>query len=368
MKIHLIVGTRPNFMKVAPIFNELKNEAWCELELIHTGQHYDENMSKKFLQQLGLPTPDYQLNVGGGSHAEQTASIMTGYEKICGKSRPDLVVVVGDVNSTMACSVVAKKLDIQVAHVEAGLRSGDRTMPEEINRLITDSISDIFLTPSSDADENLLNEGHNREKIHLVGNVMIDCLEMLREKIEATDLYEFLPSGLEDKKYIVSTFHRPANVDAKQGLDSIISTLTDLSDEFNIVIPLHPRTKNNLIRFNLLSVLEENTNIHILEPLGYLQFMKLVFGASLIITDSGGIQEEASYLCIPCLTVRPNTERPVTIHEGTNKLTTLENVIQDMRVVLASKGYDSCKIRYWDGHASRRIKETIMKLYGISVH
>src|SRR6185312_16177299 len=288
--IHLVAGARPNFMKIAPLYHALSKEPWCKCVIVHTGQHYDAQMSDAFFADLGLPAPDLHLNVGSGTHAEQTAAVMTAYEKVCVAAPPDLVVVVGDVNSTLACTLAAKKLCLPVAHLEAGLRSGDRTMPEEINRVVTDSIADYLWTPSPDGDGNLLREGVDKARIRRVGNIMIDSLEMLRPRIEARRMADELK--LAKGGYAVVTLHRPANVDDRVKLQTIVESLRKLAADMPLVFPVHPRTRANLQKFGLLEGVSSQPGMRLLEPLGYVDFMSLVFTSRLIVTDSGGIQEE----------------------------------------------------------------------------
>lgn len=315
--VDLIAAARPNFMKVAPLYHALSGESWCRVRLVHTGQHYDPNMSQAFFDDLNLPKPDKHLGVGSGTHAGQTAGVMIAYEEVCLNDPPDWIIVVGDVNSTVACALVGTKLHIPVVHLEAGLRSRDRTMPEEINRLVTDVIADVLWTPSRDGDANLLAEGIPAEKIEMIGNIMIDSFEMMRKRIEADNTRASLK--LTDA-YAVVTLHRPSNVDDPETLAVLVEQLRISAGGLQIVFPLHPRTRKQLEANNLLERLSDAPGITVLDPLGYIQFMNLVTGANLVITDSGGIQEETTYLGIPCLTVRDNTERPVTINAGTNRL------------------------------------------------
>lgn len=353
MNIHLICAARPNFMKVAPLYHALKKQEWARPVIVHTGQHYDANMSDDFFKDLGLPQPDINLEVKSGSHAEQVGKVMIAYEKILMDQRPDLVVVIGDVNSTMAATLAASKLGVKVAHLEAGLRSFDRRMPEEINRMVTDVLADILWTPSEDGNDNLLREGISPDKIHLMGNIMIDSLEMLRGRIEGHKTYNDF--GLEPQNYCMVTLHRPSNVDDPAILKEICGTLTDVAGEMPVVFPLHPRTKKNMEAYNLLANMQENDNLFLPEPLNYIRFMNLVFNCRFVITDSGGVQEETSYLGIPCLTVRENTERPITITQGTNQLCRLEDV-KPKTVEILRKGKVAPKaIRFWDGRTAERI-------------
>ncbi len=350
MNIHLIAAARPNFMKIAPLYHALKEEEWAKPFIVHTGQHYDLDMSDAFFQDLALSEPDLHLGVGSGTHAEQTGKVMMSYEKVLMEHRPDLVIVVGDVNSTVACTLAASKMkypkDVEdhkrfadleqsaisnqlgkrpiVAHLEAGLRSFDRTMPEEINRLVTDALADILWTPSPDADENLLREGVKEEKISRVGNIMIDSIEMLRGVIEKQAVYSDF--GLDRYGYGLVTLHRPSNVDNAAKLERLVHSLKNISDKIPLVFPIHPRTRKNLDKFGLTELLDDSPGIKRVDPMNYIRFMNLVFNSRMVITDSGGIQEETSYLAIPCVTMRPNTERPITIECGTNRLCRLDDL------------------------------------------
>ncbi len=315
-KIHLVAGARPNFMKIAPLYHELKRCAWCEPVLVHTGQHYDLGMSDVFFRDLNLPTPDYSLGIGGGSHGEQLGKVVIAYETLLTETKPDLIVVVGDVNATAACTLAAKKLNLPVAHVEAGLRSRDHTMPEEINRIVTDSICDLHLTPSLDADDNLRAEGVPASCIHFVGNIMIDSLLALRPVIAKLP-HPFPKVG---GRYAIATFHRPANVDDAAMLKQLSDGLIALSTKIPLIFPIHPRTCQRLESAGLLAALSCAEAITLSEPLGYSDFMRCLFDATLVVTDSGGVQEETTFLGIPCFTVRPSTERPITVTHGTNRL------------------------------------------------
>ena len=342
MKIHIIGAARPNFMKISPLYHELIKENSLEIKLIHTGQHYDKNMSDNFFKDFDLPKPNFYLGVGSGTQAEQVGKTMILYEKVLLDDSPDLVIVVGDVNATTACSISAKKLGIKVAHLEAGIRSFDMSMPEEINRKVTDSIVDYFWTPSIEANENLIREGVDREKIKFVGNIMIDSFEMKKEEIINNNYFKEL--NLLSKMFVVATFHRPSNVDNFESLKQLINMLVDISQKIVIVFPLHPRTRINLKNNNLLKELEEIENIKILDPLNYLSFMNLVSNCKFVLTDSGGIQEETTYLKIPCLTFRENTERPITIWEGTNKLVNFDNYKKNVENILKNKYNNNSKI------------------------
>jgi len=346
-------------MKVAPLYHALRKTDWAEPVIIHTGQHYDLNMSDVFFQDLGLSEPNIHLGVGSGTHAEQTGNVMIAYEKVLFEKRPDLVVVVGDVNSTVAATLAAVKLGIKTAHLEAGLRSFDRTMPEEINRVVTDAIADLLWTPSPDGDENLLREGVAREKIKRVGNIMIDSLEMLRGRIEKEHAYDAL--GVKPGGYGLVTLHRPSNVDNADILGKIVSALCHAAESLPLIFPVHPRTGKCLRQTGLISRLETAPGIRLSEPLGYIPFMNLVFNSRIVITDSGGIQEETTYLGIPCLTLRPNTERPITITQGTNRLCTSENLSQEFSKALEKRGGEAQRIELWDGHTAERVVASIRK-------
>jgi UDP-N-acetylglucosamine 2-epimerase (non-hydrolysing) len=380
MRIHLIAAARPNFMKIAPLYHALKKEPWTEPVIVHTGQHYDLNMSDVFFWDLGLPEPELHLGVGSGTHAEQTGQVMMAYEKVLIESRPDLVIVVGDVNSTMACTLAAIKMNYTssgnngpqttgyesvrrpiVAHLEAGLRSFDRSMPEEINRLVTDALADILWTPSPDADENLIREGVAGVKIQRVGNIMIDSLEMLRGTIQAQAVYKEM--DLIIKEYGLVTLHRPSNVDDPQILETLCHILVRISQRVPLVFPVHPRTRKNIENLDLMPVLEKEEGLIISEPINYIRFMNLVFDCRFALTDSGGIQEETTYLGIPCLTLRPNTERPITVQQGTNRLCDLNNLEENVDDVLSKKARKAAKIDLWDGHTAERVVDSIQAFF-----
>jgi len=356
--IFIIGGARPNFMKIAPLIREFKKQE-IKFKFIHTGQHYDYNMSKVFFDNLGIPEPDYFLNVGSGTHASQTAKIMIEFEKVILKEKPRLVIVVGDVNSTIACALVAKKRSIEVAHIEAGLRSFDFQMPEEINRKLTDQLSDYLFITERSALLNLKNEGIDSSKIFFVGNVMIDNLINSLEEAQKNNYYKNL--GLEPHSYGIVTIHRPSNVDDKKDLENVLKILNYIQTQTKIIFPIHPRTQKSLKKFNLEEELDK-PNIIITEPLGYFDFLNLIINAKFILTDSGGIQEEASYLKIPILTLRNNTERPITIEEGTNTLIG-KDILQLRRYLdeILSDTYKKGKsIEMWDGNTSHRITNIII--------
>ncbi|MBI5747835.1 MAG: UDP-N-acetylglucosamine 2-epimerase (non-hydrolyzing) [Nitrospinae bacterium] len=361
MKIINVTGARPNMMKVAPLIKEIKIHKELTPLLLHTGQHYDEKMSKVFFNDLSMPEPDIYLGVGSGSHAVQTAKVMVEFEKVLLSENPDFVVVVGDVNSTMACAITAVKLHIPVAHVEAGLRSFDRTMPEEINRIVTDSVSDYLFTTSEDANENLKKEGIPAEKIFFVGNVMIDTLLNHKEKADRSDITQRL--GLKKGEYAVLTLHRPSNVDGKESLERILDALLYIQKRIKIVFPVHPRTLKMIKEYGFSDITKEIKNLIILEPLGYLDFLKLMNDAMFVLTDSGGIQEETTILQIPCLTLRENTERPVTVMEGTNTIVgnDKERIIKEAENILNNGGKAGRVPKLWDGRAAERIVEIIIK-------
>ncbi len=393
MLIHLIAAARPNFMKIAPLYHALIKEDWAQPVIVHTGQHYDLNMSDAFFKDLKLPAPHIHLGVGSGSHAEQTGNVMMAYEKVILEKRPDIVVVVGDVNSTLACTLAAVKVNYPreqnseernwrteckgsdncqlsamgnglnrpfVAHLEAGLRSFDRAMPEEINRIATDALADVLWTPSLDGDENLLHEGIAKEKIERVGNIMIDSLEMMRDTINQQNAYAAY--GLEKGGYGMITFHRPANVDTPDLLSALCDSLINISKRIPLIFPVHPRTRKNLQDFGLLAMLEQVNTIFLSEPLNYVRFMSLVFNCRLAITDSGGIQEETTYLGIPCLTMRPNTERPVTVTQGTNRLCSLSDIQEEANDLLSQDMAGHQVPELWDGNTAARVVDSILKI------
>jgi len=360
-KIIHVVGARPNFMKAAPVLAEMGNfPDQFESLLVHTGQHYDANMSKVFFDELGLPEPDVYLGVGSDSHARQTARIMIEFEEILQKHRPDLVSVVGDVNSTLACALTAAKLGVPVAHVEAGLRSFDRTMPEEINRILTDHASDFLFTTETSGNENLEKEGISLSKVHFVGNVMIDSLVRLLPVAQRRWEQAWAAIGASSAEdYVLVTLHRPANVDDLETLGEILEALRRIAADHRVVFPVHPRTRS---RIQQLGSPDLDGNLLLSTPLGYLDFMALMSRASLILTDSGGIQEETTYLKIPCLTVRPNTERPITITQGTNQLVAAnaEALVEKASEALTSRSVQDTEIpALWDGKAAQRIVDVL---------
>lgn len=360
IKIDLVAAARPNFMKIAPLYKALKAESGTfDVRLVHTGQHYDANMSKWFFRDLGLPNPDVNLEVGSGTHAEQTGGVMIAYERLCLHSRPDWCIVVGDVNSTIACTLAAKKLGIPVAHLEAGLRSRDRNMPEEINRIATDALADLLWTPSPDGDENLLREGISPERICRVGNIMIDSLEMMRPSIEARQYRQQLKLPL--RGYGVVTLHRPSNVDMPEQLKILAGQLLDAAKQTPIVFPVHPRTRQRLSKLGLLDAIQGSSSIHLLDPLGYVDFMSVVFDCGFVLTDSGGVQEETTYLGIPCLTLRENTERPVTISEGTNRLIRPDSIAENIQKVLNGSWPKGRVPALWDGAAAQRVVQSLKR-------
>jgi UDP-N-acetylglucosamine 2-epimerase (non-hydrolysing) len=363
-KIDLIAAARPNFMKVAPLYKALQRDGQSfTTRLVHTGQHYDANMSAWFFRDLGLPSPDVNLDVGSGSHAEQTGGVMIAYERICLADRPDWCVVVGDVNSTIACTLAAKKLGIKVAHLEAGLRSNDRTMPEELNRIATDALADLLWTPSIDGDENLLREGIPPERINRVGNIMIDSLEMMRKKIEAQRYRHEI--GMPLRGYGVVTLHRPSNVDNANVLRELVAQLQAASAELPILFPVHPRTRQRLSEFGLLEGLSAMSNVRIVDPLSYIDFMSAVLDSAFVLTDSGGVQEETTYLGIPCLTLRENTERPVTVLEGTNRLLSSKDILTAVARVKVGEWPKGKQPDLWDGRTADRVVESLRQASGI---
>ena len=363
LKIVNVVGARPNFMKIAPIYDEMKKHDDITPYLVHTGQHYDHKMSDLFFNHLGLPQPDVYLGVGSGGHGEQTGKIMIGFEETLREIKPDLVVVVGDVNSTIACGLDAVKMGIDLAHVEAGLRSFDRSMPEEINRVLTDQLSSYLFTTERSAEENLAREGIPAERIFFVGNVMIDSL--LRHRHKAADSPVLSELAIEPGEYVLVTLHRPSNVDEKDALSGFLETLCTISQGLPVVFPIHPRTRKKLVEFHLDGMLKEHPRLRLVEPLGYLDFLKCLDNARLVITDSGGIQEETTVLGVPCITARDNTERPVTVTEGTNVVAGTDpgRILEEANRILAGGATTGTIPMLWDGRAAERIVNTLRNQY-----
>lgn len=366
--LDLIVGARPNFMKIAPLIREIEQRAGqgelINYRLVHTGQHYDRNMSGSFFEELGIPEPHFNLNVGSGTQAEQTAGIMVGYEKLLIEQRPDLCIVVGDVTSTMSCAIAAKKLLVKVAHVEGGIRSGDMTMPEEVNRIVTDSITDYFFTTSETANANLRKCGVEDERIYFVGNTMIDTLLFARQRFRKPTLWDDLT--LKEKKYIVLTLHRPNNVDDPANLRRLLDEIINSSNGLQLIFPVHPRTRK------IISSFAEPLSPEVImaEPLGYLEFNYLVERSLAVITDSGGITEETTVMNVPCMTLRNSTERPETVTMGTNELlgTNPEAIAPAMQKLLSGNWKKGSVPHLWDGHTAERIVEIICNLYPIATH
>lgn len=360
MKIVHVVGARPNFVKIASVLRACRGHAGMESLLVHTGQHYTPSMSKSFFEDLEIPEPDINLEVGSGSHAVQTAEIMRRFEPVVLEHRPQAILVVGDVNSTVACALVATKLGVKVVHVEAGLRSFDRTMPEEVNRVLTDAISDLLFVTEASAVENLRREGIDGAKVHLVGNVMIDTLERHRQKAARSRVLSDL--GLSAGAYAVVTLHRPSNVDDPATFAGILAALERIQEEMTVVFPVHPRAQKLFQACGLWERIQGMRNIRTTEPLGYLDFLKLMSEARVVVTDSGGIQEETTILGVPCLTVRENTERPVTLTEGTNRLvgTSTARILTGFRSAMSEKVEPNRPV-FWDGRASERIADVLSR-------
>jgi UDP-N-acetylglucosamine 2-epimerase (non-hydrolysing) len=363
LKIIIVAGARPNFMKIAPIVAAMKRRPGFQPLIVHTGQHYDEAMSDAFFRDLNLPSPDVSLGVGSGTHAAQTAAVMSAFEPVVLKERPDWVVVVGDVNSTLACALVCAKLSIRVAHVEAGLRSRDRSMPEEINRLLTDQIADLLLTPSPDGDANLRAEGIPEARIRFVGNVMIDSLMIQLERARMSTVLHTL--NLENGNYAVLTLHRPSNVDEQNSFVRILDALEQIAERLPIVFPAHPRTRKMIDELDLTARVEGMSNLRWIDPVGYLDFLRLMSCARLVLTDSGGIQEETTVLGIPCITLRENTERPITVEMGTNTIagTDTAKIVSAANRALENPP-DKTNLHIpplWDGHAADRILDALLE-------
>jgi UDP-N-acetylglucosamine 2-epimerase (non-hydrolysing) len=363
--IFLVAGARPNFMKIAPIVRALQAHGGLAFKLIHTGQHYDREMNDVFFEELGIPEPDVFMAAGGGSHAQQTGKIMVGFEELCQTERPDAVLVVGDVNSTLACAIVAKKLNIPVAHVEAGLRSGDMSMPEEINRLVTDSISDWFFVTEPSGVAHLQREGKLDATIHYVGHVMVDNALYQADKLTRTDTAGFETSAFKaantdnGARYGVITLHRPSNVDSAEMMAQLGGALKEIAADLPLIFPVHPRTRGNLERFGI----DLGPNITLVGPQAYMAFLNLWKDAAVVLTDSGGLQEETTALGVPCITIRENTERPVTVDEGTNVLvgTDPARIVAEARKVLRGEGKQGRRPHLWDGKAAVRIVEVLAK-------
>lgn len=359
MKIINVVGARPNFMKAGPLMAEYTKHEQIEAILVHTGQHYDEKMSNLFFHQLGIPKPDINLEIGSASHAVQTAETMKAFEPVLLRHKPDAVLVVGDVNSTIACGLVAVKLGIKLVHVEAGLRSFDRSMPEEINRILTDSISDLLFCTEQSGVDNLLREGIAQDKIFLVGNIMIDTLLRNKDKAEESDALKKLELG--KKEFAVLTLHRPSNVDNKATFSKILDAIEIIQNEIPVIFPVHPRTRSNLCHNSLGKRMSEMKGLRMLDPIGYLDFLSLISSAKIVLTDSGGIQEETTFLKTPCLTLRENTERPVTVEIGSNRIVGIETerIIEAYRHSL-NGGFRNIQIPpLWDGQTAKRIVEIL---------
>jgi len=371
MKVIQVVGARPNFMKVAPLHRAIQKLPGWTSKIVHTGQHFDAKMSDVFFTQLELPTPDFFLGIGGGSHTEVTAKIMVAFEKIVEVEKPDLIIVVGDVTSTLACTLVAIKMGIKVAHVEAGLRSFDRTMPEELNRILTDSVADYLFVTEESGMQHLKNEGVADERVFFAGNVMIDSLVRYQEKAKTTTILEDLGLSTTDYRlpatdYIVMTMHRPANVDTEKGLKSILELIELSSQNTKIIFPIHPRTRAHMEKFGLEERLDQAKNLIMTEPLGYLEFIQLMSNATAILTDSGGIQEETTYLGVPCLTFRDSTERPITVTLGTNQLLSdldPKKTYAALLEILAGKVKKGSIPPLWDGKAAERIAAKLAEIF-----
>jgi len=361
MRILNVVGARPNLIKIAPLVEEMHRSPEIEPVLLHTGQHYDDNLSRVFFDELGIPEPDIYLGVGSGSHAEQTARVMLAFEPVLREQQPDLVLVVGDVNSTLACTVTAVKMHTPVAHVEAGLRSFDRTMPEEVNRVLTDQIANLLFTTERSASENLLREGVAEEKVHFVGNVMIDTLLRHRERALQTPALERF--DVAPGEYVLVTLHRPRNVDDAAKLTAIVEALVRVRERLPMIFPVHPRTRKRLKEFGLLERVTELLGAGLCEPLSYLEFLHLMARAQVVLTDSGGIQEETTILGVPCLTLRPATERPVTVTVGTNRVigSAPERIVPEIERILAGDAPQGGAPELWDGKAAGRIVAALLE-------
>lgn len=360
-KLVHVIGARPNFVKMAPVVAALDRTDAFHQRIVHTGQHYDARMSEDILADLDFPVADHFLGVGSGPHGEQTAKVLAGFERILFEERPDAVLVAGDVNSTLACALAASKLGIPVAHLEAGLRSGDWSMPEEVNRVLTDRLSDVLLTHSPEALDNLTAEGIDPDRVHYVGNTMIDSLRRCERR--ARDRAAYAPLGVREHSYVLVTFHRPGNVDDPERLTQIISELVHLAYRSPVIFPIHPRTRSRLEASGELRLLEA-AGIHCIDPVGYLDFLSLQASAGAILTDSGGVQEEAAALGVPCFTFRPNTERPVTLTHGTNVLLG-DDPEEIRRVQISPWGPVPCAVPLWDGRAAERVAEVLVSAYAV---
>jgi len=365
MKVINIVGARPNFMKIAPLMEQYKHDSNIEPLLVHTGQHYDEKMSDLFFRQLGIPEPDINLEIGSGTHAFQTAEIMKAFEPVVLEHKPDAVLVVGDVNSTIACGLVAVKLGVKLIHIEAGLRSGDRSMPEEINRVLTDSISDMLFCTEQSGVDNLIKEGIAPEKIHLVGNVMIDTLLKNLQKAQESKIIEQLQAQgrIGGDGFVVLTMHRPSNVDGSKTFSQILDALEIIQKDLPILFPIHPRTRRNLAALGLQDRMDSLRNIHLMDPIGYLDFLKLNSCARVVLTDSGGIQEETTVLKVPCITLRENTERPITAKIGSNQIvgTDPQKILAAYRNATSGNWREPQIPPLWDGKAAQRIVRILLE-------
>jgi len=361
-KVILVAGARPNFMKVAPVLERMKEYPDRFIPfLVHTGQHYDDNMSKVFFQDLGLPEPDVHLGVGSASHAVQTARIMTGFEEVIRENKADLIIVVGDVNSTLACALVGAKLHIPVAHIEAGLRSYDRNMPEEINRVLTDQVSDYLFTTCKDAENNLAKEGIEKDKIFFVGNIMIESLIKISDELGKSDILDRL--SLRTSQYVLLTLHRPSNVDNKNKLNGILEALQKIQDQIPVIFPAHPRSVKRIRDFGLRDFIASNHQFIVTDPVNYIDFLRLQKDAALVLTDSGGIQEETTFFNVPCLTLRSTTERPVTVTQGTNQLIGSEPaaIVEKSFEILNGNKKSGSVPQFWDDQVSKRIVEVLFK-------
>ena len=360
-KIHIIVGARPNIIKASPVYNSLKSLNKYDITVVNTGQHYDKIMMDTFIDELDFKAPDVNLKVGSGSHGSQTAKIITKYEEVLINDKPDVVIVFGDVNSTLACTIAAKKLMIDIIHIESGLRSFDKDMPEEINRVMVDAVSDYCFTTCEDASLNLINEGKSKDSIFMMGNTMIDSLVKFESKFNESNILD--KNGLNVNDYILFTMHRPSNVDNLDKLSNIMNQIMSISKEHKCFFPMHPRTFNQIKNHDVLKKTKNIPNIVLSGPLGYFDFMKVQKNAKLIVTDSGGIQEESTYFGVQCLTVRENTERPITINEGTNKLigNEISNIEEEVNIAMNNPKSNS-PIKYWDGEAGKRIARKIVEI------